>query len=155
MKRLATFRPGDSGAAATEFALLAPVLVVLLLSTVDVAMAINQKMIMHHILRIGADAGMRGASSEEIADALETAAEANATSRMAALDVQAPSLQCLCADTVIACGGTCADGTGPGALYQFSATLPYESFFGGERFAIDLDAQLAIQVPTSSIGDDD
>lgn len=143
------FLRDHSGVSSVELALLTPLLVGMLLMMTDIGMAVRQRMVMDHILRLGAEAAMRGAGSTQIVEALEAAVADHATARMAGLQVATPVRSCRCAESgaaAVDCARDCADGAAPDVLHALSATLPYRSLFLGERLDITLRSTLMVQV---------
>lgn len=143
------FLRDETGVSAVEFALIAPLLVMMLLMMTDFGMAIQQRMTMNHILRIGAEAAMRGASDAQIAATLQAAVDDHATARMSTLTVAPPMRMCRCPQTgnlPVACTEDCAGGEAPDLFHEFSATLPYRSILMGEGLDITLRGRLLVQV---------
>lgn len=75
---LARLRRDDSGVAAVEFSLLAPVLFFAGLAAVDLGMAITERMTVDHVLRSGATRAMaEGADEDKIEQVLRATAKKN------------------------------------------------------------------------------
>ena len=113
----------EQGASAIEFALLAPVLLIALMGTVDVGRALTQQMALGSILRTGAQSAIAGS-------------EVSAVNRilLAAKDDDSVLLNvvqmCACPESpqaAVACSTTCA-GPGPTAIYY---SLTAEKAFSG------------------------
>jgi Flp pilus assembly protein TadG len=83
MSRLATrtsgsllrLRRNDDGVAATEFSLVAPILFFCCLATVDVGMALNERMTIDHVLRAGAQSAMTNPGEAKVRDVMEETAK--------------------------------------------------------------------------------
>lgn len=71
--RLSSVVSAERGASAIEFALLAPVLVLALLGTVDVGRALTEQMTIGSLLRTGAQAAIAGGDAASIEQVLNTA----------------------------------------------------------------------------------
>ena len=65
----------DSGASAIEFGILAPVLVFTLLTTVDIGLAVHERMQIDNALRAGAEAAMSDLGASKVREVVETVAE--------------------------------------------------------------------------------
>lgn len=128
----------EAGNAAIEFAFLAPVLAFACIATVDMGLAINQRMAADHVLRIGADAAMADPGETTVQNLLEQTARANfsnvsgealptdITATSDALHLRAKRF-CSCPDsrlTEIACTATCT-GKPPMAFYRMTAAKRY------------------------------
>ena len=140
---------GDQGVSTLELALLAPLLVGMLLMMTDVGFAVQQRMTMDHILRLGAEAAMRGANEAQIAEALAAAVQDHATERMDGLQVAAPQLLCLCPETgdaAVSCEMTCASDVAPDRYISVSAAMPYRSIVMGGPLGVTLRSRLMVQV---------
>lgn len=143
------FLRAEAGVSAIEFALIAPLVVGMLLMMADFGLAIQQRMTMNHILRIGAEAAMRGATDAQIAATLEAAVADHAGPRMSTLVVAPPMRLCRCpetADAPVDCATDCAGGRAPDLFHEFSATLPYRSILAGDGLSITLRGRLLVQV---------
>jgi len=90
--RLSKAPSDESGVAAVEFSLLAPILVFCCLATVDVGLALSERMTIDHVLRAGANFAMADPGESAVQDALETTAKKNFTvTKMAPGDTQSMS----------------------------------------------------------------
>lgn len=139
----------EPGVSAIEFALIAPLVLTMLLMMTDFGLAVQQRMTMDHILRLGAEAAMRGATEAQIAATLDAAVTDHAHARMSTLVVAAPIRVCRCPETgdaPVDCAADCADGTTPYLFHEFSAQLPYRSLLMGNRLDITLRSRLMVQV---------
>lgn len=67
------------GVAATEFALVAPILAVTLLTSIDLGRALTERMAIDHALRAGAQRAMADPGTASVLDVMETTAETNFT----------------------------------------------------------------------------
>lgn len=65
----------DDGVAAVEFSLFAPILFFCCLATVDLGMAVNERMAIGHVLRAGAQSAMDNPGEATVKDVLEETAK--------------------------------------------------------------------------------
>lgn len=72
---LARFFRGEQGTAAIEFALIAPILVSLLLGSVDLSRMVQERMALSSILRAGAEGAFREKTKAEIEAAMRAASD--------------------------------------------------------------------------------
>lgn len=99
---------GEGGAAVVEFALVAPLLVLMVLGLVDFGMAVLEKSRLSSAARAGAQVAM---SSPTDTAAIRAAVLAATSAPSAGLTV-AVTTACECSDgTAVACDGLCASGT--------------------------------------------
>jgi len=145
----AAFWRAEDGASAIEFALILPILVTMLLSTADFALAINQRMTMQHILRVGAQTAMAGGSQSEVERRLEDARDEYASGRMSELRVATPEIDWRCGTESVDRRDTCRRGREPSSIFMFAADMPYRSIFLGDRLNVDLAVELEVEVPLS------
>ncbi len=126
-KRLGDLRKWPTrhrGTAAIEFALAAPLFVILLLGVVDVGFAAYQAMQVQDAAEAGAlYAAINGWNPTGI-----EAAVVNATGA-SGMTAPAPTEFCGCPSTTgvttVACTATCAGGAKPGVYVQINAALPH------------------------------
>lgn len=109
------------GVAAIEFAVIVPVLIVLMVCTVEFGLAFHHRMQVHNAAQAGAQYAMvRGFNASAI-----TSAVLNATSYAEISATPAPTQFCGCATeagvTETACGTPCPGGTTPGSYVRVSA----------------------------------
>ncbi|PQA87889.1 TadE/TadG family type IV pilus assembly protein [Hyphococcus luteus] len=134
MKSTSRRKPGPettAGVAAIEFALLAPLLVVLLIGVVEIGLAAYQDMEVQNAAEAGALYAVRNGFDP---DGIETAME-NATGLSGVTAGAAPLSFCGCPGldgvTVISCDFTCPGGDAPGdyvkveASFEHHTILPY------------------------------
>ncbi|WP_420398016.1 TadE/TadG family type IV pilus assembly protein [Nioella sp.] len=153
--RTGAFWRSERGAGAVEFALIAPLLILMLLSAADLALAVNQRMVMQHILRVGAQTAMAGGSLSEVERALETAEDTLATGRMSELSVSDPVIDWRCGTRSVDRRDSCGRGREPSAVFVFAAGLPFRSIVLGDRLGMDIEVALELEVPLSWSADDD
>ncbi|MEY4698045.1 MAG: hypothetical protein RIT14_2473 [Pseudomonadota bacterium] len=72
---LRRFRQGEAGMAAAEFALILPVLVLMLLGSVDLSRMIQERIALAGVLRAGAEAAFREQSKSQIEAAMRAASD--------------------------------------------------------------------------------
>ena len=111
------------GTAAIEFAIGAPMLLILLAGLVEVGFAVYQSAQVHNAAEAGAMyATQNGWTSSGIVTAVTSATGASGMSAS-----PAPSNFCGCPAaggiTTVVCTGTCSDGTTPGQYVQVNASL--------------------------------
>lgn len=124
------------GVSAVEFGLLAPLLVFALLATVDVGLALTERMTINHVLRAGAQSATTAKDAAAIDRVMRTTAAPNFTvaapgaagdDASLALEV---TLVCSCAEqpgAAVACSTTCA-GSAPTQVFY---TLEGEKTYSG------------------------
>ncbi|HUF57609.1 MAG TPA: TadE/TadG family type IV pilus assembly protein [Thermohalobaculum sp.] len=141
---LRRFVRDEHGVSAIEFALLAPFLFFAAAATLDLGLALYERMTMDRLLRGGAQAAM----SDPGAAAVRTVVEASAE------DDFAPGVEftltveryCACpADTGVAvvCTNPCADGGAPGIFYRLEGAREYP---GMVLPAMALEAEAKVQI---------
>ena len=141
MSRLQKFRSikrsrfcrSDSGSSAVEFALVAPVLFFSLLASIDVGLAVNERMIVDQALRAGAEQAM----ADPGATAVKSVAEYAAMQSFSVGESGGPlgeisitvNEYCACPATTtnVSCSITCSSGGNPYRFYDLSATKTYNS----------------------------
>ena len=114
-----------AGVAAIEFAIIAPVLVLAVLCTVDLGLAIYRKMQVENAARAGAEyALLNGFSTTVISSAVMQATGLSGINAS-----PAPTQFCGCASnsgiSTIDCSSTCAGGIAPGTYVSVSAQATY------------------------------
>lgn len=148
------FPVDNSGVSSVEFALIAPFVLALLLIMIDLGFAIHQRMTMSYILRLGAEAAMRGGGDEIVSATLRQAIEDHALSRMDGLEIKTPPDRvCICPganETASPCDQPCSLGRSPDVFLEFTASLPYRSILMGSNLDINLHSALRIQVVSAS-----
>lgn len=113
----------EQGASAIEFALLAPVLLIALMGTVDVGRALTQQMALGSILRTGAQSAIAGGEVSSVNRILLAAKGDDSV-------LVNVAQMCACPESpqaAVACSTTCA-GPGPTAIYY---SLTAEKTFSG------------------------
>lgn len=139
------------GASAVEFALIAPVLFVGLLSTVDIGLAVTERMNLDHVLRAAARSAMADQGQDNVRKALEGIASQNftvssQTTETAAENAVTLSVErfCACAENPsarVACSTTCAGSAPTLAYYRMTAKKAYDGMILPR-----MDLQVALQV---------
>lgn len=122
------------GVSAVEFALLAPVLIFGLLATVDLGLALSERMTIGHILRAAAQGATTDSGTARIGEVLRATAAQNMTLAPAgtpgddaALALEVSRL-CTCpAEPTVAvvCSKTCADAAPTQIFYVLSASKTF------------------------------
>ena len=132
----ATLRRDEGGAAAVELALIAPILGIVLLLMVDVGLAVNSRMAIDHIMRVGAETAMADPGESTVKKVVEQAAGQNfspvsdisssPTAGTAGVEIAA-SRFCACPQAravAVACTANCS-GQSPLAFYRLQARKTY------------------------------
>lgn len=114
------------GAAAVEFALVAPVLIGLLLPMVDLGRGAFEKMRVQSAAEAGAQYALANSSSYS-ASAITTAAE-DATNQSGLSATPSETCNCLTGSTLgpaVSCSTTCSDGSKPGTFVSVATQATY------------------------------
>lgn len=124
---LADFVRDRKGAAAVEFALIAPLLAMMIILTVDLGMGIFSKMQVEDAAQAGAQyAIIHGFDSSAISSVVT-----NATSNSGISSSPAPVQFCGCPSaagiTAASCSGVCSTGNAPGTYVTVSAQGTYST----------------------------
>ncbi|MGR3593970.1 MAG: TadE/TadG family type IV pilus assembly protein [Limimaricola soesokkakensis] len=124
----------EDGVSAIEFALLAPVLVVALLGTVDLGLALNERMAIDHVLRAGAQSATAGNDLATIDRVLRNTAKQNFTlaepdtaGNDTALALTISRL-CTCPEQpkmAVTCSATCTGSAPTQIFYAFAGKKTY------------------------------
>jgi Flp pilus assembly protein TadG len=117
----------SSGGAAVELAIIAPLLILMMISTVDLGMGFYRKMQVGEAAQAGAQYAMlNGFNSSKISTAITSA-----TSFLGIAASPAPSQSCGCAAstgvTAASCGSQCPDTTVAGTYVTASAQATYNT----------------------------
>lgn len=140
-RKLLPVLAAERGASAIEFALLAPVLVLGLLGTVDVGRALTEQMTIGSLLRTGAQSIMAGVDAAKVEPMLLAASGDESVS----VDVTIPPI-CACPDSTqvaVDCSTTCPGPEPTGIYYSLTATKPFSGIFLPD---IQLSRSLQVQV---------
>ncbi|WP_299364497.1 TadE family protein [uncultured Paracoccus sp.] len=126
-RKLSSILVAERGASAIEFALLAPVLVLGLLGTVDVGRALTEQMTIGSLLRTGAQSIMAGVDAAKIEPMLIAA------SGDESVFVEVPtSPMCACPDNpqvTVDCSTTCPGAEPTGIYYSLTASKSFSGIF--------------------------
>lgn len=117
------------GAAAVEFAIIAPVLVLSVLAMADLGFAIHERAEIDQALRNGAELAQRDAGEGAVAALL---GEVDATGAGQAATTFAVTRFCACAETPATatdCFADCADDRPTSIYYRLIGTRPYAGLF--------------------------
>ena len=123
----------ESGSSAVEFALIAPVLFFSLLASVDIGLAVNERMIVDQALRAGAEQAMADPGATTVKSVAEYAAMQSFSVGGSGGSLGEISIAvndyCACPGTSVSvsCSGTCSGGGNPYRFYDLSATKTYSS----------------------------
>lgn len=128
-------KEGTGGIAAVEFAIIVPVLVLMMISTVDLGMGFYRKMQVQDAAQAGAQwATANGFDSTKISTAVTSATSPSKKNSWNIAATPAPSQFCGCAantgvtangDTAPFCASRCPDGTVAGTYVTASAQATY------------------------------
>lgn len=120
------FRRCRLGTAAVEFALITPVLLIIIMGLVDFGLAMFKKMELTGAVRSGAQLAMMDSSNTTvIKDAVVDASGNSITSS----DVSTTSF-CECADeSTVVCGETCGDGSSNRTFMTITASQSFSGLF--------------------------
>ncbi|MCR5876279.1 pilus assembly protein [Phenylobacterium sp. J426] len=137
-RRLARFRRHEGGVAALEFALILPILVLLLVVGVDVWLLARQQAVMQSAAHAGARYYQAGGGDLDLAR--ETARQAwRPQPSGARIDA---ALGCRCGDAAAPCEQLCPTGSPPAAEIRFTAS----SAFNGAVLQRALTAEETVRV---------
>lgn len=135
-------RFGEDGVSAVEFALIAPVLFIALLSMVDVGFAIYERMTIDYVLRAGAQAAMDDPGKATVLTVLnDTGAQNFAAGTVPNFTVEHPICECP-GNTDVVCSATCDGGAATSIYYRLEGTKTYDGIF----MSIDLGPSVRVQV---------
>jgi Flp pilus assembly protein TadG len=120
----------NAGSAAIEFAIIAPVLLILLAGLVEIGFATREAMQVQDAAEAGAGYAIRnGWNSAAI-----SAAVVNATGATGVTASPAPAQFCGCPGaagiTTVLCNATCTGGTTPGSYVRVSASIAHIAILG-------------------------
>jgi Flp pilus assembly protein TadG len=125
-RRGALFVLDERGASAIEFALLAPVLAIALLGTVDVGRALTDQMAMGSLLRTAAQAAIVGGDKFMIERVLDAARDD------ASVSVSIGDPRCSCPENptvLLGCYTTCAGSASTAIYYSLTAHKEFVGIF--------------------------
>lgn len=134
----------EHGVSAVEFALLAPILFFAAAATLDLGLALYERMTMDRLLRGGAQAAMSDPGANAVRAVVEASAEADfAPGAEFTLTVDR---YCACPiDTSLAvvCTNICGDGSAAGIFYRLEADREYP---GMVLPAMSLEAEAKVRI---------
>lgn len=149
VQRIRAFRHEETGVAATEFALIAPVFALSLVGMIDLGIAVQDRIELNRVIRAGAQVAMAG---EDTLSALESAV-VNATvgpsengdpPTAASVDYDLSiSRTCECGGVAGLCSARCDDGAAPSLFYNFIASKSTEPIMLPD---FSIQAQISVQV---------
>jgi Flp pilus assembly protein TadG len=125
ISRLLRFRADQTGVSAVEFSLVAPVLVAMVIATIEGGLLTMRSYDMRAALNAGAQYVMQGGTSTTAAKAVVMSAWSKKSSDATA----SVSQSCKCGTTANACSTLCADGTVPMSYFAFSAQMTSKGIF--------------------------
>jgi pilus assembly protein CpaE len=136
--KIASLQSKEDGVAAIEFALFTPILFFSLLATIDIGMAVNERMIVDQALRAGAEQAMYDPGASIVETVAEDAARQAFTvdgtgGSLGAMTVNVTEF-CACpsaTSTAVACSTTCTTAAGgttsPYKYYTLAGQKTYNS----------------------------
>lgn len=133
-RTIGSFARDDAGVSAVEFALLAPMLVFALLATVDMGLALTERMTIGHILRAGAQGATEDVGITSVDRILRTTATKNMPVAAAGTTGDDSSLAltvsriCSCPgqpSVAVACSATCTGSAPTQIFYALSGQKTY------------------------------
>jgi len=149
-RAFATLRRQEGGAAAIEFGLLGPTLLLSLVVMADVGLALSERMTLDHILRSGAQPAMADLGASNVNATIAVAAEAQ---KFPVCSAGSPANGSFCPTVVVSCfcpdgsTATCASPTACPVTFQkvytISATRTRKSII-----LPDFNFQLSLKVQT-------
>ncbi|TCP60907.1 TadE-like protein [Rhodovulum bhavnagarense] len=152
------FKSESHASVTVEFALIAPLLVIMVLGTAEIGVAVQQRLALDHILRAGAFAAQTDPGEKAVEDAMQ-AVRADLTDpafgkpafRNHGLDV---TRFCVCPENpdvapgvAPPCGTVCSGGRAPHAVYLLQGTLTYETRLLGNAYSTPLTSTLWVGLP--------
>lgn len=114
----------DDGSAAVEFALIAPVLVLMLIAVVDLGLVMIDNVRLSSAVRAGAQFAMQDPDDKT---SIRTVAVNATTLTIDPADITVSDKFCECDGVVSACDTTCASGFAPGEYVTVTATTTVTS----------------------------
>jgi len=160
--------PDEDGASAVEFALLAPILVLACIATIDVGLAISQRMHIDQSLRAGAAAAMLdpdGLTADDVRDYVEGSASGSFTIAPEAgageIDTSSDTDLSVTVEKLIACPESvsakvrygsvlsCADDADPYVYFRLTGETRYDPMLLWDQFPLEgipLEGSILVQV---------
>jgi pilus assembly protein CpaE len=131
------FRRDEKGIAALEFGLVAPILFFGLLSAIDIGLAVNERMEVNHVLRVGAEAAINKSDEDVVLAIMAATASQNMTASTngqgAAGDLSLTVNQyCACPDATevaVTCSTICPGDVPTYVYYQLNGSKTYTGMF--------------------------
>jgi Flp pilus assembly protein TadG len=148
LRPIAERERNDAGAAALEFGLMAPLLILLLVGTIEIGTSVYQGMQAQN----AAEAGALYASQNGFDVAGISNAVVNATTNAGLSATPVPSQFCGCPGagglTAIGCELTCADGSAPGQYVRVNAQIAHQPLlsFSGLTMPATLTGEAVIRI---------
>lgn len=127
VRRLRSWSRCARGLSAVEFALLAPILFFALIATVDIGLAVYERMTIDHVLRAGAQSAMEDRGEAKVRELIETTAARNFAAGELALSADR---YCACPENpgfgdAVDCSTPCADSQPTFIFYRLSGERDY------------------------------
>lgn len=129
-----SFMQNNEGVSSVEFALLAPMLIFALMATVDLGLALSERMTIGHVLRAGAQSATEDPGVAAVGRVLRTTAAKNLTVAAAGISGDDTTLAldagriCSCAAqpaVAVVCSTTCAGNAPTQIFYTLSGRKTY------------------------------
>lgn len=140
------------GVSATEFALFAPVLGFVLLASIDLGLAVSERMALDHALRSGAQSAITDPGEATVLEVMSTTARTNfALAGDASQDGREPLTltvvrYCACPEEVgfaVTCSAVCAGSEPTFVYYRMAATKTYAGWIAP---VIEFDRAVQVQI---------
>ncbi|MEK6216166.1 MAG: pilus assembly protein [Boseongicola sp.] len=144
------FRRNEGGTSAVEFGMIAPLLIFSAILTVDVGMAVRERMELDHIVRAGAESVMIKHDEAKVLKVMRATADQNFGAVVVDGEVQSSSpvslladRYCACGATVTSCSSACTTDLPPDVLFDLNAR---KTFSGMLLPDLNFDAQMQVQL---------
>lgn len=141
------------GVAAVEFALVAPILGFILLASIDLGLAVSERMAIDHVLRAGAQSAIPDPGEATVVDVMRTTAQTNfalsgtATETGDSVLALSAARYCACPESVgfaVACSTVCSGSKPTFIYYRMTATKTFTGWIT-PQIAFDRAAQVQIR----------
>lgn len=139
--QLSRLKRNMSGIAAVEFALITPVLAIILIGLIDIGRFVSDRGKMTRAIQTGSHYFMVGGDDGDRARQIISGNLSNAFGDRYAPQVSVAQF-CTCAAVTHACNTNCSDGTVPNAFYNLKISATYKGIFLTRTHEIDDDVRI-------------